>query len=123
MEYSEEVFAELFLAIRGEQTAFRWLMENDYKELGAFTMALGGKPDAYKWLEQNGFNSYSLLIKAAKRHTPSFNALAGSQDKELACVVGVINRDNNCRLWLQEHSYPELIDLAQMMRNKLDLTA
>ena len=120
MEYSEDVFEELFLAIKGDQAAFRWLMENEYKELGAFTMALDGKSDAYKWLEHNGFSTYSLLIKAAKKHTPSFNTLASSKDKEFACMVGVVNRDNNCKNWLQGHSFSSLIELALMMRSKLN---
>ena len=119
MQYSEEVFGELFLAIRGDQTAFRWLMENNLKELGAFTMALEGKPDAYKWLEHNGFLAYSLVVKAVKKHTPSFTQLAISNDKEYACLVGVVHRDNNCKNWLQEHSYPELIDLGHMIRSKI----
>ena len=119
MQYSEDIFEELFLAIRGDQTAFRWLMDNDYKELGAFTMALNGKSDAYRWLEHNGFYNYSLIIKAAKRHTPSFDLLAELKEKEFACIVGVVHRDNNCKNWLQDHSFQELIDLAQMIRNKL----
>jgi hypothetical protein len=119
MQYSEDVFGELFLAIRGDQTAFRWLMENGYKELGAFTMALKGKPDAYKWLEANGFENYSLVVKAAKRHMPSFSILTASRDKEYACLVGVIHRDNNCKNWLQQHSYPELVDLGHMIRSQL----
>lgn len=118
MQYTEDVFEELFLAIRGDQTAFRWLMENGYKELGAFTMAIAGKPDAYQWLEHNGFLPYSLVVKAAKGHAHSFNTLTSSKEKELACLVGVIHRDNNCKSWLQKHEYFELIDLAHMIRNK-----
>jgi hypothetical protein len=118
MQYSDYVFEELFLAIRGDQNAFRWLMENDYKELGAFTMALTGKSEAYKWLENNGFNNYSLLIKAAQKHYSSFNVLSALNDLEFACIVGVIHRDNNCKNWLQDHSYPELIDLALVIRQK-----
>jgi hypothetical protein len=119
MQYSEEVFAELFLAIRGEQTAFRWLMENGYKELGAFTMALNGKPDAYKWLENNNFGMYSLIVKAAKKHEASFSKLANSKNKEFACLIGVVHRDANCKKWLQQNSYFELIDLGHIIRNKL----
>jgi hypothetical protein len=123
MQYSDDVFEELFLAIRGDQTAFRWLMENDYKELGAFTMALSGKSDAYKWLENNGFNNYSLLIKAAQKHYSAFNVLSTLNDLEYACVVGVVHRDNNSKNWLQDHSYPELIDLALVIRQKLYLNS
>ncbi len=122
MQYSENVFGELYLAIRGEQSSFRWLMENDCKELGAFTMALGGQPTAYKWLEDNGFHHYSLIIKASKKHTSSFLALTEMRDKEYACLVGAVHFDANCRNWLGEHGYNDLVDLALTIREKIDLS-
>jgi len=120
MQYSESVFEELFLAIRGEQTAFRWLMDNDYKELGAFSMAINGQPTAYKWLEDNDFHHFSLIVKASKKHSSSLLALTEMQDKKYACLVGAIHYDNNCKQWLQNKNHYDLIDLALILRNKLN---
>ena len=120
MEYSEDVFTQLFLAIRGDQTSFRWLMENDYKELGAFTMALSGKVDAFKWLESNGFYHFNLIIQAAQKDIPSFKLLVDSYDQEYACLVGTVYQDKNCKSWLKEHSFTSLIDLAVTIKSKIN---
>ena len=118
-DYSEDIFEELYLAIEEDQNSFKWLMQNSYKELGAFVLALRGRPDAVKWLNENNYAVYALTVLAIKREVNPFKALTKLPDKKMACLVGVVHQDANCMKYLKEKNLELVLELGFVIRRSI----
>lgn len=118
-EYSEEVFEELFLAIEEDQASFKWLMQNGYKELGAFVLGLKGRQDAIAWLNDNNHTLYALIILAVKKETKSFRELINLKDKVPACLVGASHSDGNSIKYLKQQNLELLVELGFVINRSI----
>ena len=118
-EYSEEVFDELFLAIEEDQASFKWLMQNGYKELGAFVLGLKGRQDAIAWLNDNNYTLYALIILAVKKEAKPFRELTNLKDKVPACLVGASHNEGNSIKYLKQQNLELLVELGFVINRSI----
>lgn len=63
-KYDIKILLALTKCIAGRKDFFRWLMENGYPELAAFSNAVRGDVDAMKWLFANHYEWLAILSNA-----------------------------------------------------------
>lgn len=63
-KYDIKILLALTKCIGGRKDFFRWLMDNGYPELAAFSNAIRGDVEAMKWLFANNFAWLAILSNA-----------------------------------------------------------
>lgn len=63
-KYDVKILLALTKSIAGRKDFFRWLLDNGYPELAAFSNAIRGDVDAMKWLFANNFAWLAILSNA-----------------------------------------------------------
>ncbi|MCR4815810.1 MAG: hypothetical protein K5842_01330 [Bacteroidales bacterium] len=63
-KYDIKILLALCKSIAGRKDFFRWLMENGYPELGAFSNAIRGDVEAMKWLFAHHYEWLAILSNA-----------------------------------------------------------
>ena len=63
-QYDTEELRMLEGAIRDEEGAQKWLMENGFRELAEFWEAYGDVEKSFQWLKNNGYVHFAALVNA-----------------------------------------------------------
>lgn len=63
-KYDIKILLALTKSIAGRKDFFRWLMDNGYPELAAFSNAIRGDVEAMKWLFANNYAWLAILSNA-----------------------------------------------------------
>ena len=63
-EYESVALKKLCAAIRGEEGAQQWLLENGYRELSEFWDAYQDDEKSFQWLKGNGYIHFAALVDA-----------------------------------------------------------
>lgn len=63
-KYDIKILLALTKSIAGRKDFFRWLLDNGYPELAAFSNAIRGDVEAMKWLCKHGYNWLAILSNA-----------------------------------------------------------
>lgn len=63
-KYDIKILLVLLKSIAGRKDFFRWLLDNGYPELAAFSNAIRGDVDAMKWLFEHNFAWLAILSNA-----------------------------------------------------------
>lgn len=63
-KYDIKILLALLKSIAGCKDFFRWLLDNGYPELAAFSNAIRGDVDAMKWLFEHDFAWLAILSNA-----------------------------------------------------------
>ncbi|MBP5189809.1 MAG: hypothetical protein J6031_02710 [Bacteroidales bacterium] len=63
-KYNIKILLALTKSIAGRKDFFRWLMDNGYPELAAFSNAIRGDVEAMKWLFANNYAWLAILSNA-----------------------------------------------------------
>lgn len=112
-EYSEKEIVELVHAVKREEESFKWLLENNCRELAALCDVLVyGNDNALDWLKRNGFMTLLAFVNSLDSDNDAFHFLLKGQHKEWAAVVNVINDDSKAREWLLKFNLKHFLFLA-----------
>ncbi len=63
-KYDIKILLALVKSIAGRKDFFKWLLDNGYPELAAFSNAIRGDTDAMKWLFKNDYAWLAILSNA-----------------------------------------------------------
>lgn len=118
-----KILLVLLKSIAGRKDFFRWLMDNGYPELAAFSNAIRGDVEAMKWLFAHNYAWLAILS----------NAIDG-EDKARVWIGKACHRCNlmfalACRedidaiRWLNQHDLQVLIMMAREVATVLDTQA
>ena len=122
-KYPVKILLVLLKSIAGRKDFFRWLMDNGYPELAAFSDAIRGDVEAMKWLFAHNYAWLAILS----------NAIDG-EDKARVWIGKACHRCNlmfalACRedidaiRWLNQHDLQVLIMMAREVATVLDTQA
>ncbi|MBQ7062543.1 MAG: hypothetical protein IJM88_04560 [Bacteroidales bacterium] len=122
-KYPVKILLVLLKSIAGRKDFFRWLMDNGYPELAAFSNAIRGDVEAMKWLFAHNYAWLAILS----------NAIDG-EDKARVWIGKACHRCNlmfalACRedidaiRWLNQHDLQVLIMMAREVATVLDTQA
>jgi len=115
-KYKEEEIIALSKAISQEEESFKWLMNNNCKELAALcdTLAFGNEA-ALNWLKENKFTILLAFVSALKDDDDddALNFLLASTFKEWAATINVINDNEGAKEWLINFHLKHYLILAE----------
>lgn len=122
-KYDVKILLALTKSIAGRKDFFRWLMDNGFPELAAFSNAIRGDVDAMKWLFANHFEWLAILS----------NAIDG-EDKARVWIGNACHRCNlmfalACReeieaiRWLRDNNLGIFLMMAKEVATVLDTQA
>ena len=126
-KYDTKILLALVKCIAGRKDFFRWLLDNGYPELAAFSNAIRGDTDAMKWLFANNYAWLAILSnaidgedearvwigKATHRCNLMF-ALACREDVDAIRYL----RDNNLQLFIMMAKEVATVLDTQALENK-----
>jgi hypothetical protein len=114
-KYSEKALLAFGTAVGCDNEAFDWLMNNDYKELGALTDVLvNDSPKAMEWLKNYGFNHLVAFTGALLEEEDAINYLMENNGKNWLATAEMINGSDSAQNWLVQF-FPEFAKFAELM--------
>ena len=100
-DYSEQEIIHFAKAAKRDEASFKWLMENDCKELAALCDVLVyGNTEAFDWLKKNRLMTLLAFVNALNDDEEAFRFLLKGTHKVWAAVVNSINGDEKAKKWL-----------------------
>ncbi|MBR1517558.1 MAG: hypothetical protein IJ620_05395 [Bacteroidales bacterium] len=110
--YDVKILLALLKSIEGRKDFFRWLMENGYPELGAFSNAICGDVEALQWLFGHKYEWLGIIVNAIDGMEQANAWLAkGCQPVNLMMAMAS-RRDATAIAWLEERKLGIFLMLA-----------
>ena len=124
-QYDVKVLLLLAKAIDGErEDYFKWLANNGYKELAAFSNMLQDDIEAEQWLTQNGHGWLGIVSHAIDGDQNSRVWMQNNMHPVNLTFALACRGDEQASAWLKEHNLDIFIILASAvagLRNKQEL--
>src|SRR5579863_497146 len=116
--YSPKEILVLAAAIEKDEDSFTWLMENDFKELGALCDVLVyGKDTAMDWLKKYGFLNLEAFVVALNDDHDAMDFLMNHSCKEWSATACAVNDDTEAMNWLLKYNFNHFARLADTLKD------
>ena len=116
-KYTETEIETLCEALKRNEISFRWLLENNCKELAALSDVLAyGNAEARDWLKQHAFNALLAFIDALAGDESAYGYLTTGHSKEWAAVRDILAGSDDAEDWLLKFKFDQYLQLGQTLK-------
>lgn len=116
MVYPQKVLIAWGEAIKGNKEITKWLIQNNFKELGLFTYAVRNNDEARNWLMSNGYPHLMAVINGAEGKKDAIKWLEINDFLALSKVAQVGDGDLDSYIWLRDRKQVELCFVAKCIK-------
>ncbi|MDY5968779.1 MAG: hypothetical protein SPJ13_02010 [Bacteroidales bacterium] len=122
-KYNVKILLALMESIKGRRDFFKWLLNNGYPELAAFSNAIRGDKEAMVWLFKYHFEWLAILSNAIDGEEKA-RVWIGRACHPVNLMFAMACREDETALhWLQERDLLIFIKIAQEVKIVLDTQA
>lgn len=118
--YDVKILLALMKAIQGEKDFFKWLLENGYPELSAFSGAVRGDRDALKWLFLHGYQWLGIIVNAIDGMDQARVWLSKAMHPVNLMFAMACCDDENAVKWLQQRNLVIFLMMAREVHDVSD---
>ena len=112
-DYPISVLQKLSAAIRNEEGAQQWLIDNGYQELAEFWEAYQEVEKSFQWLKNNGFIHFAALIDAMSENTKAKMWLVQNGYRNLAAFADASEGNKTAVMFLLRSEDKKWLDPAK----------
>lgn len=121
--YDVKILLALNQCIAGRKDFFRWLLDNGYPELAAFSNAIRGDVAAMEWLAKNGYRWLAIMSNAIDGDDPSRVWIGKSMHECNLRFALACREDLDSIRWLMKHDLQIFLMLAKEVKTVLEVQA
>ncbi len=119
--YDIKILIVLLESLKGKKKFFKYLLENGYPELAAWSNAVLGDEDALHWLFDNGFAELGVLSNAIDGEKRAVQWVMMSQDEFMINFSAACRKEPDGMRWLEERELEIFIQMVYRIRVILEL--
>ena len=112
-KYEPDVIMKLCAAMREEDGAQQWLVDNGYRELSEFWDAYEKMERSFKWLLDNNHRELAALIDGLQGEEHAKVWLMKNGHPELAAVIDASDGNKTAVLWLSKSVHKAWLAVAK----------
>jgi len=101
-DYDVKVLLALVKSLQGDRLFFKFLAENGYLELAAWSNAIRGDIDALKWLFTEGHPTLGVLSNAMDGEKKAVEWIVNTKDEFLINFAAACRGDNESYIWFKK---------------------
>lgn len=121
ISYPNEAIELLIKLFQGELQYAKILAGAGFPELPLIYDAVCGNDSIIPFLKsKNHFIIASFLSSALMQDKRAFDFLMAQKAPHWAAAANLVNKDLKAKLWLQKNNFQTYVELAEIMRKKLD---
>jgi hypothetical protein len=122
-KYDVKILLVLLKCIAGRKDFFRWLLDNGYPELAAFSNAIRGDVDAMKWLFEHNFAWLAILSNAIDGEDKARIWIGKSTHRCNLMFALACREDIDAIRWLRDNDLQVFLLMAKEVAQVLDTQA
>ena len=122
-KYDIKILLVLLKSISGRKDFFKWLLENGYPELAAFSNAIRGDIDAMKWLFMHNYQWLAILSNAIDGEEKARQWIAKATHQCNLMFALACREDGDAIKWLMDNDLQIFILMAKEVATVLDTQA
>ena len=122
-KYDIKILLALLKSISGRKDFFRWLLDNGYPELAAFSNAIRGDVDAMKWLFSHNFAWLAILSNAIDGEDEARLWIGKATHRCNLMFALACREDIDAIHWLRDNDLQILLMMAKEVAIVLDTQA
>ena len=122
-QYNIKILLALKLCVAGRKDTFRWLIDNGYPELAAFSNAIRGDIDAMKWLFANNFHWLAILSNAIDGEEKARKWIASATHPCNIMFALACREDIDAIRWLMDRKLEIFLVIAKEVATVLETQA
>ena len=122
-KYDIKILLALTKCIAGRKDFFRWLMDNGYPELAAFSNAIRGDVEAMKWLFANNYAWLAILSNAIDGEDKARVWIGKSTHTCNLMFAMACREDIDAIKWLDSHKLNIFLMMAKEVATVLETQA
>lgn len=100
-QYDIKVLLALVKSLQGDKIFFKYLAENGFLELAAWSNCVRGDVEALKWLFNNGHSTLAILSNAIDGEKKAVRWIELTNDEFLINFAAACRGDNRAYLWFR----------------------
>ena len=121
-QYDIKILLALQKSLEGRRDFFKWLRENGYPELAAFSNAVRGDEEALKWLlSHQQFAILGVLSNAIDGEANAVDWMKRYNDTFLLNFIGACRKNPDSIQWFYEREARIFLAMTQEINKILDL--
>lgn len=122
-KYDIKILLALNKSIAGRKDFFRWLLDNGYPELAAFSNAIRGDMDAMKWLFAHNYAWLAILSNAIDGEEEARLWIGKATHRCNLMFALACREDIDAIKWLQQNDLQIFLMIAKEVAQVLDTQA
>lgn len=122
-KYDIKILLVLLKSIAGRKDFFRWLLDNGYPELAAFSNAIRGDVDAMKWLFEHNYAWLAILSNAIDGEDKARVWIGKSTHRCNLMFALACREDIDAIRWLRDNNLQIFLMMAKEVAQVLDTQA
>jgi hypothetical protein len=119
-KYDIKILLALYESIKGRKDFFRWLLDNGYPELAAFSNAIRGDVDAMLWLFKHKYEWLAILSNAIDGEDEARTWIAKNAAEVNLRFALACRKDEKALEWLSTRDLRLFIMMAREVYTVLD---
>ena len=122
INYNEKEIQFLVQAIKGEESCYQWLLNNNFRELAAlYDYLMEDNSEAMNWLIFHKYHIIAAFLCAIDNHSKSFVFLGQCKAFEWAATIGIIRNGkvDNGYQWLKKSNRIHFINLGLAIKSTI----
>ncbi|MBO5963531.1 MAG: hypothetical protein J6V51_00905 [Bacteroidales bacterium] len=121
VNYDIKILIALLESLKGKKKFFKFLLENGYPELAAWSNAVLGDEDALHWLFDNGYGELGVLSNAIDGEKSAVQWVLMSKDEFMINFSAACRKEPKGMRWLEERELEIFIQMVLRIRVILDV--
>ena len=122
-KYDIKILLALNKSIAGRKDFFRWLLDNGYPELAAFSNAIRGDVEAMKWLFAHNYAWLAILSNAIDGEDEARVWIGKATHRCNLMFAMACREDVDAIRWLQQNDLQIFLMIAKEVAQVLDTQA
>lgn len=122
-KYDIKILLALNKSIAGRKDFFRWLLDNGYPELAAFSNAIRGDVEAMKWLFAHNYAWLAILSNAIDGEDEARVWIGKAAHRCNLMFAMACREDVDAIRWLQQNDLQIFLMIAKEVAQVLDTQA
>lgn len=118
-KYDVKVLLALVKTLRGDKLFFKFLLENGFTELAAWSNAIRGDVEALKWLLTQGHPSLGVLSNAIDGDKKAVEWIENTKDEFLINFASACRGEKQGYIWLKQKNLTIFVYMVTEIREIL----
>jgi hypothetical protein len=119
--YDIKVILALLESLKGNKKFFKYLLNNGYPELAAWSNAVRGDVDALHWLFDNGFGSLGVLSNAIDGEKKAVMWTLNAKDDFMINFSAACRKEKDGLEWLRNNNLEVFVLMVKEIQDILEV--